>query len=594
MRNLAIPLLVLLILSGCGEDQTLIVNVLTDFTRGRDFTSVRTELLPIGGTVEEEETRVVEAAARLAAFRVAELTDVPTGEWMVRATLLDEAGSPVSSGRVQIQLRNAPQTVTVVITRDCVGVMCDGQAVCVGGECVDPTCSPEQPDACPDMCSSDDACVTSGPDCVVGQCAEGICFEVADDTLCGGGICEAQAGCTVVPVDAGPADAGPRDGGPDGGPDTGPPDAGPPPPLSGVIGLALGDGHTCAQLETERRCWGANDQGQHGDGTTTSTTRPGPPIASSASGLRSGANHMCVNTVACWGQNDDRQLGSPTTAPSTSPLDVLPAEDISGPLALGRSHTCAPETGLCVSPGPCNFDIFCWGSNQEGQLGDGSSAVRDAPVRVDTQWQVVDAAGGDKHTCMISFEGLGRYDLFCWGANSFGQLGDSTLDRRTSPVQVTMPASPTEVVAGANHTCARAGGDVYCFGDNRRGQIDGAEGSRLSEPTQVTLPGAAESITAGGAHTCVVVAGRVYCWGGNDNGQLGDGTTTERGTPTEVMGIDSADSVYAGLAHTCAVLTDESVMCWGLNADGQLGDGTTEQRTRPVLVRRVATSAEDI
>lgn len=560
-----------LVLISCDDGPELIVNVLTDFVPGREFTSVRTEVLPVGETSPASTVeRVVDFDPGLEAFRAAELGDLAQGTWLVRTTLLDVTGARVASGRVLVEL-GARTIVTVPITRNCLGVMCGPMEVCVAGQCVDERCSVENLTACGGTCSVDGDCTSSGPACVVGRCGEGICFEVPDDSLCPdvGAVCEPATGCEGGAM-----------------PDAGPPDAGPPPPpLMEIRSLTLGDRHTCARTNGGTRCWGANDRGQHGNGSTTPTLLPADPVSSPASGLVSGADHVCGNAfggVGCWGANGSGQLAS-SGDDALAPLEVMAGDSIGGPFAVGRAHSCAPQEDLCLSPGPCEHNVWCWGANGEGQLGDGTRMDRSAAVLVDVDWEVLSATAGDAHTCMISREGAFMNVLFCWGANAQGQLGDGSTTRRLTPVTVTLDGTQ-QVVAGARHTCARANGDVYCWGDNSAGQVGPGLGATVTSPTLIDIMGEVSFLAAGAEHTCVIVDSKVGCWGRNADGQLGDGTTTDRDMLVSAGDIDTASEVHAGLAHTCARLADDTAVCWGRNADGQLGDGTTEARLTPVPV----------
>ena len=125
-----------------------------------------------------------------------------------------------------------------------------------------------------------------------------------------------------------------------------------------------------------------------------------------------------------------------------------------------------------------------------------------------------------------------------------------------------------------NHTCGVVtGGDVYCWGSNSGGQLgDGTNEGRL-KPMEVGLSRQVELLSTGSWHNCaLMVDGGIKCWGRNESGQLGDGTTMNHSTPVDVLGLTSrVVSVSAGYAHTCAVTTDGQVLCWGHNIKGKLG-----------------------
>jgi len=181
----------------------------------------------------------------------------------------------------------------------------------------------------------------------------------------------------------------------------------------------------------------------------------------------------------------------------------------------------------------------------------------------------------------------------CWGQNSYGQLGVGTTDDSLSPVTVKNAngADVTDVLAittGKYHTCALLNsGAVWCWGYNSYGQLgDGTTHDRSSPVAVSGLSSGVVAISAGHEHTCALLnSGAVKCWGYNSDGQLGDRTTDDRSSPVAVYGLASGVlSVTAGRYHTCAVLTSGAVKCWGYNSDGQLGDGTTDNRSSPVAV----------
>lgn len=250
-------------------------------------------------------------------------------------------------------------------------------------------------------------------------------------------------------------------------------------------------------------------------------------------------------------------------------------------VAAGGAHSCGLQVGGTVR---------CWGSNANGQLGDGSLTESTVPVAVSSLADATMIAAGAQHTCALRATGA----VVCWGQNSNGQLGDSSMTRRTAPVAVTGLTDAVWIAAGLAHTCAvRATGAVVCWGDNGDSQIgDGAGGARRTSPAMVVGITDATRVTAGSGHTCALRgAGAVSCWGRNTAGQLGDASTTRRGTPVAAMGLADATDLSAGAIHTCAVRATGTVMCWGDNAEGQLGTGGGS-RDVPTAVGSIADAVE--
>src|SRR5438876_93683 len=180
---------------------------------------------------------------------------------------------------------------------------------------------------------------------------------------------------------------------------------------------------------------------------------------------------------------------------------------------------------------------------------------------------------GSFHTCARLDDGTVR----CWGLNDSGQLGDGTTTNALTPVAVAGVAGAAAVSGGGFHTCARfSDGTLECWGRNGSGQLGDPATTTFSSPTPVRVTGitGAASMTAGGFHTCALLGdGTLQCCGRNDEGRLGSGTTANPSAPTTVNGITPV-AVAPGAEHACALLQDGTVRCWGDNNWGQLGNGS--------------------
>jgi alpha-tubulin suppressor-like RCC1 family protein len=344
--------------------------------------------------------------------------------------------------------------------------------------------------------------------------------------------------------------------------------------------IAAGSDHTCA-LTTDGavRCWGNNSVQQLGDLYVSSDRIPAwvsglaiPPVAAELSPLAAGGNHTCAvapgGGAQCWGSNDDGELGNATTEASNVPVSVVGLAGGVAALAAGSHHTCALTTV---------GGVLCWGMGVNGQLGDGTSAERLVPTAVvGLESGVAAITAGSDHTCALTLAGR----VLCWGSNANGYLGDGTTEPRSTPVPVVgLEGGALAIAAGDRHTCARMrDGSVRCWGWNIYGQLGDGTTSPSSVPVPVTgLADAAVAIAAGSVHTCAVLAsGSVQCWGWNSSGQLGDGTTTASLVPVSAAGLSGeVAGIAAGAYHTCARTTSGAVQCWGYDADGQVGDGST-------------------
>lgn len=343
--------------------------------------------------------------------------------------------------------------------------------------------------------------------------------------------------------------------------------------------LAASD-HTCAITANGRvKCWGDNSAGGLGDGTRIASTTPVDVagLTSGVSAIAAGDRYSCALTtgggVKCWGYNEFGQLGDGTTTNSTTPVDVVGLTSGVGAIAARGEHTCALITDK----------VKCWGANMNGQLGNGTRTRSGIPVDVAGLNAVIAIAAGGEHTCAVVAGG----GVKCWGWNRAGQLGiGTTTDRRTPVDVVGLTSGVTSIAAGGRHTCAlMTAGGVKCWGYDEFGQL--GDGTTSDSPMPVDVAGLTSSvgaITAGGNLTCALrTAGTVTCWGIDLTGQLADGATFDSTVPVDVVGLPSGVSaIVAGYYHICAVTNEGSVSCWGGNDSGQLGNGTTVDSATPI------------
>jgi alpha-tubulin suppressor-like RCC1 family protein len=247
---------------------------------------------------------------------------------------------------------------------------------------------------------------------------------------------------------------------------------------------------------------------------------------------------------------------TPTSTPGDTPALV----------AVGVFHACAADGG-----------VRCWGANERGQLGQGSTASFDDVVTVRDLSGVMGLGAGDQHTCaLVALPGT----VWCWGLNDYGQLGVGDDVDRSLPTRVAGVDDVTQLVLGDFHTCAiRTDRSLWCWGMNSSGQL----GTPPSD-TPVVRPQRVEgvldvaSVDAGFQHTCVVtVDGAVRCAGDDLLGQSGGASPGSFGV---VQGIDDAVEVRIGMYQSCARRRGGGVACWGSNEDGQFGQATIGDLSR--------------
>jgi alpha-tubulin suppressor-like RCC1 family protein len=351
--------------------------------------------------------------------------------------------------------------------------------------------------------------------------------------------------------------------------------------------VSPGGFHTCGvTTENLAYCWGANSSGQLGDGTTIDRLTPVPVAGgrrfltvSADGGGNTTLGYTCgvttSNRVFCWGANTDGQLGDGTTVQRLTPVRALAPGLLFRTVDAGDRHACALTT---------DDRAYCWGNNPFGQVGDGTTDLdRRKPVPVTGGRRFIQVSAGFRHTCGVSTNNR----AYCWGGNHTAELGDGTVTERPAPNPISSGRRFSRISAGAGHSCAvSTDGRAFCWGSGSAGQIGDGNPYLRHIPRAVAGGLLFRQISAGNGYTCGVTtnAGN-YCWGWNWSGQLGDGTQTIRLTPTPLAGEKRFNVLRAGRHnHTCGVTAGSRAYCWGWNYWGQLGDGTTTDRLKPVPV----------
>ena len=396
-----------------------------------------------------------------------------------------------------------------------------------------------------------------------------------------------------------------------------------------VKSVSAGGEHTCALLSDDSiKCWGEGSTGQLLSGSTDDVDAPpDDPIdlddSFAVKDISMGTDHACAllnhGLVKCWGKNDVGQLGQEdwdsvgkASGDPDDELDEIPPLNLgenvlARAVAVGTRHSCAIIN---------NGAVKCWGANDLGQLGLGTSADSVDPHLGDDHGEMGDhlmpitfgssrlgalqIGAGEDFTCVL----INNASVLCWGKNDVGQLGrgdtDTIGDGETAAVgmeAVTFPAGviPRSLSVGTKHACivGMSGTDhkVYCWGDDAAGQLGQSAAVAVGDDEEVSGVVAVDfgsddtvkAVAAGHEHTCALLANdELVCWGANASGQLGrDSITADEDAP----GATSVDIHHAtntvvrmslGSAHTCAVASASGrVECWGDNSFGQLGQGNT-------------------
>lgn len=293
-----------------------------------------------------------------------------------------------------------------------------------------------------------------------------------------------------------------------------------------IIAIAAGNGYTCAlDADGKAHCWGANDVGQLGRGTT-----------SEMEGVGAVAGDLAFEAIAA-----------------------------------GDHNVCGVADGRA----------YCWG---EGSLLDRDSPLL-APVVVEPATATfVSVTVGGRHACGLTAAG----EAWCWGKNDElggGQLGNGTLTSSGTATPVVGGIAFDQVTAGFLHTCGRAAGRVLCWGSNFGEAVGLTDRVAIAEPTEVALEVAAAALGAGALVSCAGATSGIHCWGTNSAGQLGRGTSGgSDAAPAAVAGTAGLSGIASGsvnriISHVCALSGGGQALCWGANDQGQLGRSTAETCT---------------
>lgn len=370
-----------------------------------------------------------------------------------------------------------------------------------------------------------------------------------------------------------------------------------------ILATLAAGGDFGAALSTDGAAlaWGWNTNSQLGDGSTLTSDVPVSVDQGAVPGgvtllqVSAGVSHTVAlgddGKLYAWGRNEYGQLGDGTTDSSAVPVAVNAPNGITFALvSAGGFHTVALGS---------DGQLYAWGWGSFGRLGNGSTANSSVPVPI-SQGEIpagvaiaAFSAGAD-HTVAIGSDGI----AYSWGYNQYGQLGNDSTATALTPTAVSMPAGVlfTSVAAGESHTLALGDdGNMYAWGENSSGQLGDGTLTDRAVPVQVERGGIPTGVTisvvsAGSANSAAIGSdGRVYAWGSNQAGQLGNGSMVASTAPVQV-GVGAVPSgtlltdVQIGDRFMLATDADRNVFSWGSGAAGRLGNGDTADVTAPVVV----------
>jgi alpha-tubulin suppressor-like RCC1 family protein len=360
-------------------------------------------------------------------------------------------------------------------------------------------------------------------------------------------------------------------------------------PLTGATSVAAGDLHSCALLQDSSvACWGypASVLGRTQVPNGQSSYALPIPGLTGVTAIAAGGEETCAlmsnASIKCWGSNTHGQIGDGTTTDRSAPTTVTGITTATA-IGVGPDFACAVLA---------NTTVDCWGANDHGQLGDGTTTDRATPAAVSglTGASAVtlrgpfetEVGGGGRadHACAL----LTNTTVKCWGSNQNAELGDGTTTDRHTPVSVSGLTNVTQLAAGPNHVCARlSDGTVECWGNSGNGALGDGTTTFSTTPVVASITNVS-SVTAILEATCALLSDTtVHCVGRNAQGELGDGTTTSNTSWVTVSGLN-ATSIRAGWQHSCAIASNNQVECWGWNQQGQIGNGTQTDALTPQTV----------
>jgi alpha-tubulin suppressor-like RCC1 family protein len=343
--------------------------------------------------------------------------------------------------------------------------------------------------------------------------------------------------------------------------------------------VAAGNYHTLL-MRPNGTVWGFgyNGNGQLANGTTLSRSAPEPlSRLTNIQQIAAGQYHTLALKAdgALWasGWNGAGQIGDGTAGASRlAPVQVIGLPSTVIAMAAGHAHSLAVDS---------NGNVWAWGANGDGQLGNGTTTPSFAPVQVPGLVNVIAVAAGDRHSIALTVNGT----LWAWGNNDLGQLGDGTLQSHSAPIQVAL-GGVAKIAAGAAHTLAlRSDGSVWAWGANTFGQL--GNGTNTSQGLPLLVPGLEARVTAiaaGQGHSIAIKAGQLYVWGNNGNGEVGDGTTNNALVPYAVPNLTSIVAIAGGTAHTVALSTIGVLYAFGDNTFGQVGNRSGNYRVQSALL----------
>jgi alpha-tubulin suppressor-like RCC1 family protein len=281
------------------------------------------------------------------------------------------------------------------------------------------------------------------------------------------------------------------------------------------------------------QCWGVNNASQLGDQSNQNSNMAVPvtglPATAPVVSVAAGESHACALTdkgaVYCWGADDVGQLGQGTTGETIAAAIPVPSlESGVAALAAANDFTCALLT---------DHTVDCWGNNAAGQLGNGTVFNGTKPGPVSGLSGVGSICAGFNFACATT-----AGPVYCWGYGGDCQLGDGRCQSSSTPVAVSTLNGASQVACAGEAACAIVSGRVNCWGNGPLGNASVFPPNGAPTPVVVTGIGpGVTSVSVGASSACAIVGGAPMCWGSNSMGQLGNGGAVSGLVATRVAGF---------------------------------------------------------
>jgi alpha-tubulin suppressor-like RCC1 family protein len=296
------------------------------------------------------------------------------------------------------------------------------------------------------------------------------------------------------------------------------------------------------------------------------------------------------DTLYCWGQNDYGQIARPIVSEAT--VNAAPQQVVGIPgrvlqVSVGAKFTCAVNSLA---------NLYCWGKNATGQLGNNTTTSSTTPETVTTlSGNVKSVSAGNNSTCAVTLDGK----IFCWGNGLNGKLGNASTTSSLIPIQVTgMSSGATQVSTSDDHVCAIQSGAVKCWGNGLTGALGNGLANESYVPVAISsLSSGVTKITSGYQQSCALKGSTTYCWGYNQYGTIGDGTTTQRNSPVTLSGLAAnLKDINLGHGTACGIDSVGGLVCWGRNTEWQVGNNseTNDIQVTPSAVKGLTKSISTV